>query len=164
MYLIETLHPLEYKIVHLARGIYLSFALVSYAFVGSIMAVPGVGFRAIGFFVQNNPFLFFRGDASTKELSKERSFSLFSWNVCCVGGGYPVSDGGVMPWIDRIDAVGRKILETNADVNCLYETFDTKAAFMLYNQLKGAGYSHFYFNIGPKVMGASSGIFVASKL
>src|SRR5690606_8728250 len=45
----------------------------------------------------------------------------------------------------------------------IYETFDTKSAFLLAEKLKEKGYTHFYFNIGPQALGVSSGIFVASK-
>lgn len=48
-------------------------------------------------------------------------------------------------------------------VNCLYETFDVNAAFHICEQLKQRGYNDFYFNIGPKAVGVSSGILIGSK-
>lgn len=161
--IVDALHPLEWKVTRLARQFFLSVFLVGFATLGVFTAPPGTALRALGVHLQDRPFLFEKGDAPEKTLPPERSFTLLSWNVCCVAGGYPISDGGVVPWADRIDALAQKIIQTNADLNCLYEVFDVKSALKLSDKLKEAGYSHFYFNIGPKAVGASSGIFVASK-
>lgn len=52
--------------------------------------------------------------------------------------------------------------EKDADFVCLHEVLDNPEAFHIFIDLKNQ-YSHFYFNIGPRSFGASSGIFVASK-
>src|SRR5207302_2011714 len=88
---------------------------------------------------------------------------LLSWNICCTGAGFSISDGGVVPWKERIDEIAAKIVQTNADLNCLYETIDVQSAFYLYDKLKGQGYRHFYFNMGPRAIGPASGMFVSSK-
>lgn len=125
--------------------------------------IPGIFLRTLGAALQRSPFIHLHGDSAEKSLPQDRSFSLLSWNICCVGAGYPITDGGVLPWSDRIDAIVDKILEKDADVNCLYETFDTKGAFYLANRLRAKGYTHIYFNMGPRALGVSSGILVASK-
>ncbi len=161
--IVDALHPEECKLVRLARQIFLGSLFVCFGALGIFTAPPSVALRALALHLQAHPFLYERGGASEKVLPDKPIFSLLSWNICCVAGGYPVSDGGVSPWVDRIDAVARKIIETDADVNCLYETFDLQAAAKLSDELKAAGYSHIYYNIGPKAMGPPSGIFVASK-
>jgi endonuclease/exonuclease/phosphatase family metal-dependent hydrolase len=98
-----------------------------------------------------------------KELPPDRSFTLFSWNICCVPGGYSITDGGVVPWKERIDAIVDKVLEKDGDVNCFYELFDFHAAQYLKERLKEAGYTHFFYNIGPMSVGVSSGFLIASK-
>jgi exonuclease III len=123
----------------------------------------GIALRFVGLQAQVAPFIYLKGDKEDKNLPLEKSFSLLSWNICCIGGGYPISDGGVSPWSMRIKSVVEKVLEKNADVNCLYEVFDVQTAFTLFQAMKEKGYTHFYFNMGAKSIGTSSGIFVASK-
>ncbi|QYF49339.1 hypothetical protein RHABOEDO_001660 [Candidatus Rhabdochlamydia oedothoracis] len=67
-----------------------------------------------------------------------------------------------MPWHFRIDKIIVKILEEDPDILILYEVMDTAAGFYLYEKLQEK-YAHFYFNIGPRAIGCSSGIFVASR-
>lgn len=161
--IVDALYPEEWKVVRLARQFFLGTLFVYFGALGIITAPPSIALRALGIRLQATPFLYEKGNAPEKILPSKPSFSLLSWNICCVAGGYPVSDGGVLPWSDRIDALAEKIIETDADVTCLYETFDLQAAARLSDELKAAGYSHIYYNIGPKAMGPPSGIFVASK-
>lgn len=135
---------------------------LSQALSGVITAPTGALLRASAIALQERPYLYFPGAAQEKASAPKKHFSLLSWNVCFVGGGYPITNGGVAPWPQRIDGVSEAILNQDADVVCLYETFDTSSAFALYEKLKDR-YAHFYFNIGPKAVGVSSGIFVASK-
>ncbi len=155
----ETPNPL----LSLARKIVLFVALIAWASLAVVTTLPGIALRALAAYIQKRPFIYWRGESEGKVLPPSRSFTLLSWNVCCVGAGYSISDGGVVPWSDRIDRIVDQIVEKDADVNCLYETFDSKSAFYLAERLKENGYAHFYFNIGPKAVGVSSGIFVASK-
>ena len=154
----EELHPTPFRISDAGRKCLLFVRLADQR-QATISTLPAMALRALAVNLQKEPFLhFYEKDNPTKELPKDRAFTLFSWNVCFVGAGYPISDGGVLPWVSRIDPVIDKIIAQDADVNCLYETFDTSSAFYMYERLKKAGYSHFYFNIGPKIIGASSGI------
>lgn len=160
---VDPLNPTAYKISNLIRKVALCVGIMGWASLSVVTSLPGIGLRALGSYLQKEPFIHVQGSEEPKSLPADRSFSLLSWNICCVGAGYSISDGGVLPWSFRIDGVIEKIVEKDADVNCLYETFDSKSAFYICEQLKQRGYNHFYFNIGPKAVGVSSGILIASK-
>lgn len=157
---VDALNPMGDILTCLIKKIALFICLLGWAFLAIFATLPGIGLRALGSYFQTAPFIHVQEDGGKTDAN---SFSLFSWNVCCVGAGYPITDGGVVPWADRIDAIIHKIAEKNADVNCLYELFDANAAFLLCEKLKEHGYSHFYLNIGPQATGVSSGILIASK-
>jgi endonuclease/exonuclease/phosphatase family metal-dependent hydrolase len=59
--------------------------------------------------------------------------------------------------------VVEKIKQADADVVCLMEVFDYDAVTCLLKRLK-KDYAYFYFNIGPKAIGVSSGFFIASNI
>jgi endonuclease/exonuclease/phosphatase family metal-dependent hydrolase len=162
LHVVDALNPTASKVTNLVRKIFLWMAVIGYATVALFTTLPGIALRGLAAHWQKVPYLSVKGEGS-KKLSEDRTFSLLSWNICCVGAGYAITDGGVVPWRDRIDAVADQMIEKNADVNCLYETFDTQSAFILTEKLKENGYSHFYYDIGPKAMGVSSGIMIASK-
>lgn len=159
---VDALNAHDYKVTNLARKLFLAFAVMTYGFIAVFTAAPAIGVRSLGIYLQKNPFIQ-ESRGVGKQLSQDREFSLLSWNVCCVGAGYTISDGGVVPWSFRVDQIVDKILEKDADVNCLYETFDIQSAFTIRDKLASHGYTHFYYNIGPKAVGVSSGILVASK-
>ncbi|MBS3904691.1 MAG: hypothetical protein KGZ39_05140 [Simkania sp.] len=162
LYVIDALHPTATKISNLVRKCFLVTGLVGYASLAVLTTIPGIALRSFASCLQKEPFLYYKEGTPEKPLSSDRKFSLLSWNVCCVSGGYTISDGGVMPWSFRIDGIINKIIETNADVVCLYEVFDTHAAFYIREKLK-TRYPNMIINIGPQAMGVSSGILVASK-
>lgn len=163
LHVVDALHPAAYRVSNFVRKIFLCAAMIVCAAAAMVTTVPGIALRGAAAYLQKQPFLYVKGEAEDKQLSADGTFSLLSWNICCVGAGYSITDGGVTPWTFRIDSICDKIVEKDADVNCLYETFDTHSAFYLCEKLKKKGYSHFYFNIGPKAVGVSSGIFIASK-
>lgn len=160
---VDSLNPTSTKIENFGRKFLLVSGLIGYALLATVATVPGIALRALAANSQKEPFLYYRGERAQKTLPDDRTFSLLSWNICCVGAGYSISDGGVVPWSFRIDDIARKILEKDADVNCIYETYDSKSGFYLAETLKRNGYAHVYFNIGPQALGVSSGILVASK-
>ncbi|MBS0619844.1 MAG: hypothetical protein JSS61_00065 [Verrucomicrobia bacterium] len=163
MGIVEALHPEGYRIMNLVRKVVFAVGVVGCGFVGVFATGPGILLRAFGASIQSDPYIYEEGTAKCKELSEGRKFSLLSWNICCVGGGYSISDGGVLPWHFRIERIAEEVIRNSADVNCLYETFDIQSAFSLCSSLKKAGYSRFYYNIGPRAIGVSSGIFIASR-
>jgi len=160
---VEALNPSAGRGSNLARKCRLLAELCGYALLAILVTAPGIGLRYLGSRLQMTPYLHRKYEGPEKRLPSDRVFSLLSWNVCCVGGGYAISDGGVMPWPARIDAIARTIIRQSADVVCLYEVFDSHAAFYLTDALMVAGYVHCYHNIGPRGLGVNSGIMVASK-
>lgn len=155
----------EYYIRSKVENLAKRLALLSCAFFFAILAagtsLPGIALREAASKIQTKPFIHISNQAAY--LDQPKKFSLLSWNICCVGGGYTISDGGVLPWRSRIEKITKEILKKNADVTCLYETFDTQSAFYLAQKLQEAGYCDIFFNMGSKGVGVSSGILVASR-
>ncbi|MEK7340524.1 MAG: endonuclease/exonuclease/phosphatase family protein [Candidatus Rhabdochlamydia sp.] len=160
LYLVDVLNPTASKTSNWARKFFLGMGLVVSSFLSIGTTIPGAALRGITSHLEKEPFIYYQGKLPDEALKDD--FSLLSWNICCVGGGYSISDGGVMPWPFRIDNIIAKINEEDPDILALYEVMDTAAGFHLYEKLQER-YAHFYFNIGPRAIGPSSGIFVASK-
>ncbi len=163
IHLIDALHPTAGPFSNALVKTTLFAQMIGWGSLALFTTLPATLLRTLSASLQRAPYICLQTEAPSKTLPQNHSFSLLSWNICCVGGGYPITDGGVLPWSDRIDAILDKIAEKGADVNCLYETFDTKSAFYLGEKLQKMGYTHVYFNIGPRPIGVSSGIFIASK-
>ncbi len=162
--LVDHEHPDAARIYNLGRQVFLVAGIVGWALLATVMSLSGCLLRGSVARLQKDPYTFSKQlNHVDKVLAKNKTFTMLSWNICCVAGGYAITDGGVSPWADRIDAVVDKIIETNADINCLYETFDTTAAYTICNRLKEHGYGYVYYNIGPRTFGVSSGILIASK-
>jgi hypothetical protein len=161
--LVDVLNPSASKIANFWRRFCLTSGMIGCILLSVVSAPVGFALRATAAKLQKTPFIFYQTPIAPKQLGHDRTFSLLSWNICCIGGGYAISDGGVMPWTDRIDKIADKILEKNADVNCIYETFDLESAFQLRDSLQEEGYTHFYYNISDRWKDVTSGIAVASK-
>jgi hypothetical protein len=120
-------------------------------------------YRSVMFTVCDKPFIHVTGNGSQIFSDQiKNNISLLSWNLCCVPAGYSITDGGVLPWPNRIKKLIDVIKIYNPDVLCLYEIFDIQTANILVSEL-GNKFCDFYYNIGPCVIGLSSGLFVASK-
>jgi endonuclease/exonuclease/phosphatase family metal-dependent hydrolase len=160
---VDALNPTADFLSNLARKVYLCIGMIGWISLAVVTTLPGIALRALGSYLQKNPFISITGEAPAKALPPDHVFSLLSWNICGVTAGYSISDGGVLPWAFRIDEIIDKIIEKDADVNCLYEVFDVQTATAVCKRLKQSGYHDFYFHIGPKIIGVSSGILIASK-
>lgn len=165
--IIDELYPVEIgdtigKVTNLIRKWSLLTGYGLYTALAVFTTLPGIALRSLAINLSKEPFLFVGGQAKEKVLSANSSFSLLSWNICFVPGGYSITDGGVLPYFYRAEKITKEILNKDADVVCLYETFDTGSAMDLAEALKSQ-YSHIYFNISPRTVGTSSGIFIASK-
>jgi endonuclease/exonuclease/phosphatase family metal-dependent hydrolase len=158
---VDALNPTATKIENYARKFFLFCGMVTWAAIAVVTTVPATALRYVACQIQQKPFLYFQGEGEEKKFWG-KFFTLLSWNVCCVAGGYTITDGGVVPWQFRVKEIAAEVKKQNADVVCLYEIFDTLAAFQLQELLKN-DYAHFYLNIGPTAVGVSSGVFVASK-
>jgi endonuclease/exonuclease/phosphatase family metal-dependent hydrolase len=112
-----------------------------------------------------------KGFGPQKELDNQKpSITLLNLNVCFLPDHLPLLYGGMTPWHHRIEKMGQRLLELDADIICLQEVFEDKASEELFQKLKDK-YAYFYFNIGAKNFGFStetsllgSGLFVASKI
>jgi endonuclease/exonuclease/phosphatase family metal-dependent hydrolase len=162
-YTVEALHPTATRVANVVRKFFLVIAALLFSCLALFTTLPGIALRGLAAKLQNTPFLEQHSRSPSKTLPPERIFTLLSWNICCVAGGYTITDGGVVPWKERIDQIVRQIEEKDADVNCIYETMDTKSALYVADRLKAKGYPHIYFNMGSKAIGVSAGILVASK-
>lgn len=163
IFLVDALNPTDGLFAPLLTKLYLGLSVVVFAFSALLTTLPGVALRGTAVHLQREPYIYQKGVFVDQKLSKERTFTLLSWNICFVGGGYSITDGGVAPWEDRIDKIVAEIVQKNADVNCIYETYDTRSAIYLAQKLKEHGYAHTYYDIGAKTIGVSSGILIASK-
>lgn len=161
IYVVDVLNPTAFKVSNLVRKFFISLGIVVNLSLAIGSTVPGICLRGVASCLEKEPFIYYRGKLPDEQL--QESFSLLSWNICCVAGGYSISDGGVMPWSFRIDKIVETITQQNADFISLYEVFDTASGFYLYEKLREK-YAYFYFNIGPRAIGTSSGIFIASKI
>jgi Metal-dependent hydrolase len=162
--IVDTLHPEAWRVTNFFRKCVLRIEMCLFAALALPTGPLGIGLRGLGiWWLGQEQFLYVVDPTVEKRLPLSRTFSLLSWNICCIGAGYSISDGGVLPWRDRIERIIQQIIDADADVNCIYETFDIASAFWIMNALRKKGYGHFYFNIGPLAVGVPSGMFVASK-
>jgi len=53
--------------------------------------------------------------ANEKAFPTDNKASIFFLNTCFIGGGYPLTHGGVLPWKARVDQVAQNILKENSD-------------------------------------------------
>lgn len=159
---VDILNPDGNALCILAQKVGLYIGMAGLGLLSVMTTLPGLALRAIGELLQTAPFVHWQLDPE-KVLPPDRAFTLLSWNICGPSGGFSISDGGVMPWAFRIDDLLSKIEEKNADVNCFYEVFDINMGEYMCRKLQEKGYTDFYFHIGPKAVGVSSGILVASK-
>ncbi len=63
-------------------------------------------YRAIMYPLCDQNFLF---DKGTSEKYFNNELGILSWNIWCVPAGYSISDGGLMPWQNRIEKIIKKI-------------------------------------------------------
>jgi hypothetical protein len=159
-YVIKDLHPKAYRVTNLFKRSLLLFR-ASWCAAFSFWSLPAMIVRYAVCRFQKVPYVYRKGDASEKTM-QNKSFTMLSWNICYTQGGYEISDGGVISSSKRIQKISDTILGLKPDVVCLYEVFDVNTALYLREKMN-SDYSHFYFSMGTRVVGPSSGIFVATK-
>jgi len=121
----------------------------------------GIVSRFIANRISPNPFIY--RISKCKEKAPLANPTIFKWNICGIGGGYPIYQNGLKPWDERFDEIVAKVKEQDADIVFLEEVYDYKLGNKLFKALKN-DYKYFYFNINPMAIGAPSGQFVASKI
>lgn len=135
---------------------------IAWGILSLLTTLPGGILRALAHLLMKSPSVYRLGEGEEKPL--DEAFSLLSWNVCCISGGFVLTDAGLEPWHEgRLEKIGAKILEEDADVVCLQEMFDYSASDQLYEILRDK-YRYFYFNLGHQVHCPNSALFVASKI
>ncbi len=96
--------------------------------------------------------------------------TILTANVLCFPENFTYFFGGMPPWPDRIDALSKKIVSTNAAIVCLQEIWDKEVACAFVELLKD---EYFYFiydpgnqygTLNPEEIGYNSGLFVASRV
>lgn len=163
IHIVDALNPQGSQFSNLMQKVMFAVSMCGWGFLGALTMLPGIALRYLAVHLMKHPFIALQGESADQTLPPDRSFSLLSWNICGINSGFSITSGGVLPIAYRIDEIINKIVEKNADVNCLYETFDVNTALYIREALKKKGYTHFYLNIGHKPIGVSSGIFIASK-
>jgi len=135
------------------------------AFSAFILGIPlgamGIVCRFLAKVIAPHNFSYQKGEGI--EISLSRKSKIFKWNICGIGGGYPILQNGLSPWEERLEDIVGKIKEQNAEVVFLEEVYDRALAQSLIKELKRK-YAHFYYNIGAKSIGAPAGQFVASRV
>ncbi|HEX4839628.1 MAG TPA: hypothetical protein VFU89_04210 [Rhabdochlamydiaceae bacterium] len=159
-YIVKDLHPRGYRVTNLLRQALLLTQAAMCA-LGSPLSVLAMGVRYAVSRFQKVPYVYRKGSMSEKKI-QDWKFTLLSWNICYVPGGYEISDGGVISSPKRIQKIIDTILGSKAEVVCLYEVFDVNTALDLREKMKEE-YAHFYFSMGTRVVGLPSGIFAATK-
>lgn len=164
-YIVKDLHPDAYRVTNFFRRALLLSKAAVFALGAPlpvlVSALLAMGVRYAVSRFQKVPYVYRKGSASEKTI-QDRTFTLLSWNVCLVPGGYETTDGGVISSSKRIQKIVDTILGSKAEVVCLYEVFDPNDALVVREKLKKE-YAHFYDSMGTRVVGLPSGIFVASK-
>ena len=158
--IVHELNPHSSNIGLTARKTYYYAEALEWALLAVWTVAPGAALRALACYIQEVGFTYLESGKEKKILPEDKTITLLNWNICCVGGGFSITDGGVMPWWHRIDKVLETIQQKDPDVLCLSETFDAK--YQLRDALKKMGYN-VCFNIGPNPQGISSGMLIASK-
>lgn len=155
---VDALNPDAIGCANLAQKFFLMLAALSMGGLGVLTTPGGLLIRELATRFEDQPFLYAVGNHMLKAFPEDGKFSLLTWNICGLKG-YAISDGGLTPISFRIDAI---IQQIKGDVVCLYEVFDICTAHELIDGLSPQGYNYFYYNMGARSLGLSSGLFVAS--
>jgi endonuclease/exonuclease/phosphatase family metal-dependent hydrolase len=161
--LVDTLHRSQPRLVRLVIK-------TGYVALMALLVLPAMVLSPIAMLVR----ALFRRHATglwmtdqTKQMewaqgSKEQPLRMLTWNVCAPAGQYSITDGGILPWRDRIQKLHEAITEARANIVCLAEVFDAAAALEM-AKLLGQTYAHVLMAVGTRAVGVPSGMLVASQ-
>lgn len=124
-----------------------------------LLSVPAMGLRWV--FRRRNDGLWRTGVRAETPWDSNQ-VKMLTWNICAPGGQYSITDGGVLPWRERLEKVQQKIAETRAQIVCLSEVFDAAAALQMAEVLSKT-YAHVLIAVGQRAVGVPSGMLVASQ-
>lgn len=88
--------------------------------------------------------------------------SILTYNVCALPGRLPRCFGNMPPASERMEEIKEFILEQDADLVCLQETWDPTLRGHLIKGLK-ENYPYIHTKIGYSWWGLDSGLFIVSK-
>ena len=118
--------------------------------------------RAIGFALQKDGYTYVQGTGPEKDLKKDPTIRLMTWNICGLSGGLSYAYGGVLPWQERFERIINTIHEANPDLLILEEIYDASLAEQLFQRL-APKFSHLYGHLGATTFGVGSGVMVFSR-
>jgi len=118
--------------------------------------------RLVHHAVMDQPFVHLRGESDFLPVEMD-TYTIMSWNVCVIAGGFAKSTGGMEHWSERIDGIQATIESKNPDILCLYEVQDTDFFNALFQSLKGR-FAECYTFLGAHPYKAVSGIVVFSRV
>ncbi len=128
-----------------------------------LTAPLGMLIRAIVVLCESKPFVFLNRGSEGKALPADRTITLVAHNQCYMPAGYSITDGQLTPPSDkkRMKANLQELKAHDPDVICLYEVPDVCDARYLTSKLPE--YPFIIPVAGPRVVGPSSMMYVASK-
>ena len=136
-----------------------------YALGAVIVGVPSgalsLAARLANAAILTQPYIRMNGAAPLKDPGAP--FTLMTWNVCSIAGGFSLSTGGMEHWSRRIDSMIALINENDPDVLCLQEVQDTAFFNALFERLRD-NYSVCYTFLGLHPIKAYSGVVVFSRI
>jgi endonuclease/exonuclease/phosphatase family metal-dependent hydrolase len=156
---LQTLYPHASRVSMTARKIAIWLQVALWAMGALIGSIPAMLLRAI---VRRRATGIWRSQEAAERPWQGNRVRLLTWNVCAPAGKYAITDGGVLPWRDRIDRVLHQIRTARADVVCLAEVFDAAAALEMAKILSQT-YAHVLTCVGPRAIGVPSGVLIASR-
>ncbi|MCH9614088.1 MAG: hypothetical protein SP1CHLAM54_10980 [Chlamydiia bacterium] len=159
----DALHCDPNRLTVVVKKIQTLTGMIFWGILAFFTTVPGILLRMGAAFASTSTYIEVQRDQEDMVLPPDRSFSLLSWNVCVVPAGLTITDGGVVPWRDRLQSLIGAIGRENADLVCLQEVFDARAGSEIADGLLQRGYKYCYYNFGAHGIGPASGLFVASK-
>ena len=95
--IVDVMHPTDPPILRLARKTFLWSGIITCCPIAVITTPFAIILRFLGLKIQPTPFIYLDGRNEDKIISDKKKFSILSWNICCIGAGYSIHEGGVTP-------------------------------------------------------------------
>lgn len=126
-----------------------------FAILGALLGAP---MRAIAS-LSKRDFIFHK--ALTTPLKTHQKTSILTYNALLMPE-FITCRNKHRPTMERVHEIAEALIKANSDFICLQEAFHTEASEVLDEKLHKRGY-HIVRNIGHKILGLNSGLFLASK-
>ena len=146
-------------LARLAARVSLAVRICLWVIPALLFSVPAMGLRWA--FRYRNEGLWRTGTQPEMPWAADE-LKMLTWNICAPGGQYSITDGGVLPWRERLAKVQDKIAEARSQIVCLSEVFDAAVALEMAEVLSKT-YAHVLIAVGQRAVGVPSGMLVASQ-